>query len=594
VLTETITERLPRSLSRPTPRALLRSSPALVVYAVIAVAWLLVAPRSPDLAAQVYRTYLFSHFGMLVWDNSWYGGHPVPGYSLLYPPLSELLGVRLLGVLTVLASTALFSRIVTILYGRGSTLGSVFFAVAAAGDLWIGRITFALGVTFALASMLAMLSGARRSRIALSALLGALSAVASPVAGVMLALAFATEIVAKRRLRPGAVVIVVVVVVLLPLEFFFPEGGFEPYGFNSFVAASAVALGFVWALPRRERTLRIGGAIFFVLNALALLPTPLGSNIVRYAVLLAGPLLVCALTREPDAEGALESARGEGAGARARAGGAGAREKHAALSAGDEHVRARVARTLAALSPVRLPERRPSPAVVLVLVGIAFWVVWGPITQTQEVLGDRSTKASFYVPVRHFIERHAKGRPVRIEVPFTRSHWESALLAPYVSLARGWERQLDKRYDEAIEADPLKPAVYHAWLAHDGVSYVALPDVPLDGSSIGEAALIRHGTPFLKRMYSGGGWQIYKVLSSRPLAEGPGTLVALGHDGFTLRARAAGSFLVRVHYTHYWSVIAGSAEVEPGTGGWTKVRTTKPGKINVQARFSLAAALEEL
>lgn len=567
--TQTITERPPRPLARPTLLALLYSSPALVVYAAIAVAWLIVAPRSPDLAAQFYRTWLYSHFGMLVWDNNWYGGHPVPGYSLLYPPLSSLLGVRLLGVLTVLASTVIFSRIVAILYGRRSTLGSVFFAVAAASDLWIGRITFALGVTFALASMLAMIGSQRRSRVALSCLLGALSAVASPVAGLMLALAFGTEIVAKRRLRPGAIVIVVVLVVLLPLELFFPEGGFEPYAFNSFAASSAVALGFLYALPRRERTLRIGGVLFLLVNLLALLPTPMGSNIVRYAVLLAGPLLVCALLR--------------GGGSDAPA-----------LGCRSDEPTHRSEGLLASLSPLRLAERRPLPAVALVLVGIAFWVLWGPITQTQEVLKDPSTKASFYLPVRRFLKEHVGGRPVRIEVPFTRSHWESALLAPYVSLARGWERQLDKRYDEAIEADPLAPSVYHAWLAHDGVSYVALPDVPLDGSSIGEAALIRHGAPFLQHLYSGGGWQIYRVLRSRPLAEGPGTLLKLGHEGFTLAASSAGSFLVRVHYTHYWSVVAGSATIAQGRGGWTEVRTKHRGRIEVQARFSLGAALAEL
>ncbi len=39
---------------------------------------------------------------------------------------------------------------------------------------------------------------------------------------------------------------------------------------------------------------------------------------------------------------------------------------------------------------------------------------------------------------------------MRVEVPLTRSHWEAALLAPRVSLARGWEKQLDSRFDRVL------------------------------------------------------------------------------------------------------------------------------------------------
>jgi hypothetical protein len=542
VPTETITQRLPKPLAQTLVRAIGRTSPALLTYLGLTIAWIVVAPRSPDLAAQIYRTYLFTHFGMVVWDNNWYGGHLIPGYSLVYPPLSAVIGVRLLGALAVLASTVLFSRIAAIVYGPKTTLACVFFTIAAAGDLWIGRITFALGVTFALASMLALLSSRRRSSLALAVALGITSALTSPVAGALLALAIGTEIVARRRLSRGTLVIVAIVIVLIPLELLFPEGGFEPYGFNSFAASTAVGLGFIFALPKGERLLRTGGWLFLLVNAIGLLPTPMGSNVVRYAVLLAGPLLLAAYARP--------HAQSEG--------------------------------------------RRPLWAVALVLVGIGFWVLWGPITQSKEVLNDPSTRPSFYMPVRDFLAAYGGGRPVRIEVPFTRSHWEAALLAPYVSLARGWERQLDKRYDEAIEEDPLNPAVYHRWLAHDAVSYVALPDVPLDGSSLGEAALIRHGAPFLKEVFSDKSWKIYEVLGTRPLAEGPGKLTALTHEGFTLRAKSAGSFLVRVHYTHYWSVVSGAAKISPAGEGWTRVKVRRPGAVRVQARFSLGAALEEL
>ena len=47
----------------------------------------------------------------VVWDGGWYGGHHVPGYSLLFPPLAGVLGVRLTGALAAVAAAVLFARL---------------------------------------------------------------------------------------------------------------------------------------------------------------------------------------------------------------------------------------------------------------------------------------------------------------------------------------------------------------------------------------------------------------------------------------------------------------------------------------------------
>ena len=56
-------------------------------------------------------------------------------------------------------------------------------------------------------------------------------------------------------------------------------------------------------------------------------------------------------------------------------------------------------------------------------------------------------------------------------------------MAPTVSLARGWEKQLDTRYDGVLLDPGLTAAGYYRWLHEQAVSYVALPDTPLDPSS---------------------------------------------------------------------------------------------------------------
>src|SRR5438270_12616525 len=61
----------------------LRATPVLVLLAaaVPLVAWLIAAPRTPDLAAQVYRVELFRQLGPALWDEHWYAGHDLPGYG---------------------------------------------------------------------------------------------------------------------------------------------------------------------------------------------------------------------------------------------------------------------------------------------------------------------------------------------------------------------------------------------------------------------------------------------------------------------------------------------------------------------------------
>src|SRR6202022_428891 len=90
------------------------AGPALA--AVLVLVWLIADPHPPDLAAQVYRVDLFHRIGFAVWDENWYAGHHLPGYSLLFPPLGSLLGIRLVGALSVVASVALFACL-TRIYG---------------------------------------------------------------------------------------------------------------------------------------------------------------------------------------------------------------------------------------------------------------------------------------------------------------------------------------------------------------------------------------------------------------------------------------------------------------------------------------------
>jgi hypothetical protein len=506
---------------------------ALMAASVLVVAWLLVAPDSPDLAAQVYRVRLFEHGGFSMWDDNWYAGHSLPGYSLLFPWLASMLGMRLVGALAVIASTWGFERLMSAVYGRRAHWAAVCFALAAAGDLWIGRLTFALGVALGVLAVLALV----RERPPLAALLAALCAAASPVAGLMVGLAGTTHMVAERRLRAAMALTAPPLAVIAVLEGLFPEGGWEPFAASSLIATLAVTAAYLYAMPRRERLLRIGGTLYIPVVLLSLLHTPMGSNVERYGVLLAAPLLVAGASRS--------GWHGRG---------------------------------------------RPVVAVGAALGGILVWTAWGPVRESEGVAGDPSTKMAYYAPLERFLATHG-GPLVRVEVPFTHSHWEAALLAPEVSLARGWERQLDTKYDPLFFAGKLTASAYRDWLDRQGVGYVALPDARLDTSAVREGSLVRHGLPYLREVLHTAHWRVFVVRRPAPLASWPARLVEMGHDEFRLTFARAGTSLVKLHYTPYWRPLMGAACVTAAREGWTLVRAARAGTVMVAARFSVARAL---
>jgi hypothetical protein len=515
----------------------LRAAPLGLACAVVALlAWLLVAPRTPDLAAAAYRLDLFKHVGLAVYDEHWYGGHDLPGYSVLFPPLAWLLGLRAVGAISVLVSVRCFESLTGAVYGPSARWASVAFALAAVGDVWIGRLAFALGLSFALAAALAF----SRRRTELAGLLAVMCAAASPVAGVLLALAALSDALWRRSPRALLVLAAPALVVVLALAGLFPEGGSEPFPIVSFAATVLVALAFACALPPGNGSLRFGALVYVAACLVFLLvSTPMGSNIERYGVLLAGPLLICAVARARESEDVSRAA------------------------------------TVAAVLAVGL---------------WAVWAGWGPVRETLAVAGNPSTKGPYYAPVERFLDEHAQ-TPVRIEVPLTRTHWETAELAPRVSLARGWEKQLDVRYDGVLLSPSLSAASYERWLRSQAVAYVALPDVELDPSSAREGKLIRAGLPGLREVFSSRHWRIYAVSAPQLLAAGPGRLTALGHESFALNVSAPGSFLVRVRYTPYWTITSGGGCVSRAPGGWTRVDASTRARVIVRASFSLSRAL---
>jgi hypothetical protein len=506
---------------------------ACVVAALGAAACLLLDPHSADLAAQQYRAGLVRDGGLGLWDNGWFAGHHTPAYSILFPPLGAALGVGLAGALASLAAAALFARIAQRHWGeRAATVAAAWFALAVTATLLSGRMTFLLGVACALAAMLALQS----ARPLLAAALAAVTTLASPVAGLFAALAALAWGLAgggrRARLAWAALIACAALAPAAALALLFPEGGTEPFVASAFWPALAATALVAVVVGAREPALR-AGAVLYALTCIAAFAfaTPLGGNITRLGALLAGPVVAGALFAGP---------------------------------------------------PPAVGRRSPWLLVALALP-LGYWQAYPAVRDVVRASGDPSTAAAYHAPLVRWLERRPGS--FRVEIPFTANHWEAAHVAPSVPLARGWERQLDRRYGALFYDGTLTARSYRAWLDEHAVAYVALPDAELDYSAKAEARLVEHGLPYLHQVWHDAHWRVFAVRGAAPLVHGAARTIELEPDAFALRARRRGDAFVRVRWSRWWTVTAGRACVQKGPDGMTRVRVLAPGRVRVQARL---------
>jgi hypothetical protein len=503
-------------------RAIRRYAEPGLIAAILAALYLIAQPSSADHAAQVFRSGLFAQEGLSTWNNLWFAGHHLPGYGILFPALGALIGPREVGVLATIAAALLFAGIAYRQWGDRARLGVIWFSVAGSISLYTGRLTFALGVPIALAAVFAAQRGWRLTSIGLAALIP----LASPVAALFLGCGGVAYAVAERS-RRGLELAAAAVGMAALISVAFPEGGTEPFDFSSFQPALLVAVAVFVALPKEERLLRYGVAAYAAALAGAfLIHTPLGGNATRMGSLLLGPALAFGLWRR----------------------------QHFAL---------------------------------LLLAPVLIYWQWSPVLRDlEEVHAQPSVDRSYYAPLVDFLRGEPHGQTYRVEVLPAQHHWEAAYVPHGIYIARGWERQLDRKLNPLFYADTLTASEYRRWLDDLGVGYVAMPDAPLDYAAAGEARLIARGAPYLEPAFHSRDWTVYRVRDAAPLAVGAGHLVKLTPEGFVVDADAPGTVLVKVHWTPYWSIEQGTGCVEQSPRGYTTLDVRAPGRYRVGVDFA--------
>jgi len=506
---------------------------AVVVAALLHVCWwTLLSTSGGDIAAQdAWAEFARAHPGT-AYSLEWYGGmHPV-SYSVISPYVMAWLGVRttmvLTGTLTAGLLAWLLQRSPQV---RRPMWPAVYGAFALFGNAISGRVTFALGALFGLGVIcLVLLARDQQHRWARNTTrLGvgacaALATMSSPVAGLFLGLVAVALWLLKRRADAYALGIPPVIVVAAS-AWLFPFSGEEPMRWSSAILPFIVPATIWLFVPREWREIRAVSAVYAVAVLLAwLLPSPIGTNIVRLGLLFGGVVLCAAV-----ASGGWRTSY------------------------------------WAAWWNGRLGHARPTARTVLALALVTS-TIWQLSVATLDGVKSRpsvTSQTGLPALVDQLRARHAELS--RVEVVPTRNHSEAASLAPYVNLARGWNRQADVGRNLLFyKRDKLSPTAYYRWLRRWAVGYVVLsssePD-PAAGAT--EQAVVASRPTYLHEVWSDGDWTLFQVEGARPLVDEPAMVTAFDAAMITVSTPEAGTFTLRIQASPWLALVDAAGKPMP-------------------------------
>jgi hypothetical protein len=159
----------------------------------------------------------------------------------------------------------------------------------------------------------------------------------------------------------------------------------------------------------------------------------------------------------------------------------------------------------------------PRLALVLAVAVCAQWTARVPLHDLQHADRLRTEHAAAERLVR-ILDGLGPVRG-RIEVVPFAAHGEASVVAPAWPLARGWERQVDVVRAAPLYA-PLTADRYRSWLATSAVQLVALGHHTHDWSARGELGVLATPPPWLRVVHADPEWTVWAVEGFTPLVSG--------------------------------------------------------------------------
>lgn len=271
---------------------------ATAMAAALHLVWALyLAKDSGDMAAQYAWTNFIRAHPSASYNLSWYGGMHPASYSILSPYVMAALGVRTTAVIAGTLSATLAAALV-LRAGVKRPLVPVLWTVFALWcDVISGRVTFALGILFALVSTVLLYPAERAtrghsSRLAVATASAALATMCSPVAGLFLLVVAAALFLNKRR-RDAYILAAAPPLVVGSTSLLFPFYGVQPFKWYFAIIPLAVAVVISLVVPRSWRSIHLGAAVYAIGVALTwAIPSPIGSNVERLSLLFGGTVML--------------------------------------------------------------------------------------------------------------------------------------------------------------------------------------------------------------------------------------------------------------------------------------------------------------
>ncbi|WP_246342492.1 MFS transporter [Actinomadura verrucosospora] len=506
---------------------------AVAAAAVMHLIWALyLATEGGDLAAQAAWTDFAWKHPTAAYSFAWYGGMHPASYSVLSPYLMALFGIRTVAVVAGTVSAGLTAHLLVRFKAPMALPAALWAAFALSCNTSSGRVTFGLGLMFALMAVAVAFTprGTPALRFAGMVGLGLLATASSPVAGLFLLVLAATLFLTGRR-RAGISVAIGMPLVVGTTSLLFPFSGVQPIDFTAIVLWAVISVvAILFFAPPSWRFVRVGAGVYLLGILLTwAIPSPVGSNVERLSLVFGAMFCLSAVARA--------------------------------------HGRVRIA------------------VLSLAFIVTASWQVVKPIEDLVHTTPAASAASSAQGLVD---ELHALGaQRTRIEVVPLRSHWEAAGLSRHFVLARGWNRQVDaERHELFYKTGALTAATYHDWLQKWAVQYVVLPEQEADWSGKGEADLVKAGLPYLAEVWHDEHWRLYRVSYPTPLVDPPATVQTLNAGALVVEMPSPGSVLVRVSWSPWLSVTGGDACLARA-GDFVRMNVKRPGHYTIAAHYGL-------
>jgi hypothetical protein len=192
--------------------------------------------------------------------------------------------------------------------------------------------------------------------------------------------------------------------------------------------------------------------------------------------------------------------------------------------------------------------------VALIAGGLA--VVSGVTGTVDDLQVARSPISSpaYYAPLARELDAIPAMANYRLESVPDGAHTASYALLGHAMLARGYETQADNAFNAVLKSTTdLNAVTFKIWLDNNAVGYVAIGKTAIHPSP--EFTLVSKGNlSYLKPVWSGTDWTLYRVDNPTPIVAAPATIIDAEQSRLEISIPTPGSIPIRVRWSRFLAV----------------------------------------